>query len=374
MSNSTKNSLVVMAVAAVSLVWYLGLYRTNVAQPSYQASNEDINLIEGDGSWQRDVELTHRADQYDCIEAAIKQLSVQLVEFIERHQEKLDESVAVEMILEGEHGTDLKTDIDTWLERSLQLAVAEKLPNLRIQIHHSQSSAEMEAVDESANKSSKVELRLARLNVKDADQPGSQPLVLAPSVYFQGEVTALVPLQVAQKNWIRQWSTYRSSPATQSLRQYRAETIEQANSLMARDLAKRWRAQTSRVSVIPTLSESQATKLISQESARLGLCVDQFEQTFQLALLDGTEVPAMKRAALLVDLSPEKLEPALKLLSSSGKHQRDRFVGRLEILVPSAIVLLLAIFALDRVTMGYYTWRIRGAAFVVGSMILLLVV
>jgi hypothetical protein len=397
MSQSTKYIAVVVVIAALLVVSYYRVLPNVVDRGAFQrwtaersttprwtaersttisplVSNENGLIELGDG-WQRDVELSHAADQYDCLESAAKQLAAQLAEFVQDNQHHFEDTVFIRVHVDNEQ---LPTDLSTRLISSLEYSLPLSLGSLRDPMQTDPLNVRLWRADKQdqkdATESPNIELRVATLPAwsTTGGSPKSDCLVLAASIFFDHRVTTLQPLQIVAKDWIRQWSAYRNHPAHQHLQQYRAETIDQARMLVVRELANEWYKQRSNYRLLNALSRDQATKLIQQQLPRLDLHVDQFEQVFQLRMQDGSQVPALTRAALLVDLSPQKVDAVRSLLDSSSHRQRERFWSRLSLLGPLAAVLMIAALGLDRLTLGYYTWRIRGGALLLAGVIFVL--
>ncbi len=369
MTPTTKHAAIALTVVALTVASKFLVPSVLNARFTSQNFNQNGVIQLGD-PWQRDVELTHAADQYDCLESATKQLAAQLSEFILDNSRQFKETIIVHVRFEGEPSlSDLPARTLSSLEHYLPLALLDAAPQVKVQLSRSTSSPDLGEADTSLIELSLTTQAVGTDNILALH---ADSLLLAGSIYFDQQVRTLKPLQIASKSWIGQWTAYRNRPSHQHLRQYRAETMDQAQLLVCRELASKWRGQRSHTGLVSQLSQDQATEIIQQQLPRLGLIVDQFEQTFQLTMQDGSQLPALTRSALLVDQSPQKLEPVHALLDSSSQRRAQQFWSRFRLLCPIAIVLMIGTLGLDRLTLGYYTWRIRSGAVLIASVIFLL--
>jgi hypothetical protein len=373
MSQLMKYAGIILTVVTVIVVCYL-LAPSVLDSAAAPSSPNQNGLFELGNQWQRDVELTHAADQYDCLESATKRMAAQLAAFMLDRQGLIEDSVTVEVRCEGEHlPSDFAKRVVSALELFLPLALLDSAPHQKVQFLHSMASS---TPSKESTESSFVELRLTTLSIGANNDPelNAGRLLLAGAIYFDQQVTAMTPLQIASKDWIGRWNGYRSSPSHQHFRQYRAETLDQARRMVARELASVWQGQGANQRLVGALSRQQATTIILQQLTRLDLVVDQFEQTFQLTMQDGSQLPALARSALLVDQSPPKLEAVWALLDTSSQRASKQFWRSLGLLVSVASILLAVTFGLDRLTLGYYTWRIRGGAVLIATVLVLMLV
>ena len=369
MTPTRKHAVIALTVVALTVASkFLVPSVLNSQVPS--ADFIQNGVIQLGDPWQCDVELTHAADQYDCLESATKQLAAQLSEFIQDNSRQFKETIIVHARFEGEPPlNDFPARAFSSLEQYLPLTLLDAAPHLKVQLSRPSSSPDRKEAETSL-----IELSLTTQAVETDSDPDlhSDSLLLAGSIYFDQQVRTLKPLQITSKSWIGQWTAYRNTPSHQHMRQYRAETMDQAQLLVSRELASVWFGHRPHTRLVNQLSQDQATEIIQQQLARLGLVVDQFEQTFQLTMQDGSQLPALTRSALLVDQSPQKLEPVHALLDSSSQRRAQQFWSRFRLLCPIAIVLMIGTLGLDRLTLGYYTWRIRSGAVLIASVIFLL--
>jgi hypothetical protein len=368
MSPSTKHAAIAMTlVTSLAACKYL-------VQSSWISKTEPLSFsqdIADEGNpWQQDVELIHAADQYDSLESATKQVAAQLAEFIHDHQWQFKSPILVQVRFEGVSSpSDFPERTVATLEQYLPLVLD---AGSRLQFKLLSSTVPLEQPE--PNKSKPVELRLTTLPIRSIEEPnlGTGILVMSGSIFFGDQSKFLGPLQIASKGWIEHWSSFRASPSNQHFRQYRAESVDRAQSLIARELANQWHGQRTNYRLVGGMSPNQAADIVRRQLPSLDLIVDQFEQTFQLMVQDGSQLPAFTRSALLVDQSPQKLEAVRVLLDSSAKLHSEQLWSRLRWLCSLALVLVVLTFGLDQITLGYYTWRIRGGAVLVASIILLL--
>jgi hypothetical protein len=371
MSPSTK-------YAALALIVVASIVASKYQAQSYWGARvplptTNINGLVESAPWLRDVELTHAADQYDCLDSATKQLAAQLAAFIQDRQSQFQEPVLVRVRCEGECSlSDFRARTNASLKSYLPQALLDADPKLNVQL----SSSTETSVQQDSHEGHCIDLRLTTQSIGLDNTPNSSSdtFLLAGSIEFDQQVTNLKPLQVAGKDWIGQWAAYRDGSTHKHLQQYRAESLDEAQMLVARELAHKWHSQRSHNRFVSGLSQNQAAEIIQRELPRLGLIVDQFEQTFQLTLQDGTQLPALTRSALLIDQSPLKLDAVQATLDSSYHRRAQQFWSRLGLLCPIALVLIILTLGLDQLTLGYYTWRIRSGAVLIASVIFLLLV
>jgi hypothetical protein len=195
------------------------------------------------------------------------------------------------------------------------------------------------------------------------ESPGAEPFLL-PHVQF------------VDKPWVRSWNPFRNRFPQQNLWQVRGTTTEDAvqaaTQLVLSQIEPLVRGRLGRLGARNLADTSR--DLVRQELESGALIRDRFTQTFRIESA-GPSTPAYSRTALLVDLSPDGLDPLIDRVTHreiTASRRRANSWGTLGAL---CLLICLVYAGLNAATQGYYTWVLRaGAVAMVVALLLLLIV